>query len=149
MVRVDTGISTAKATEWTRQHWAQHFSTMGWAAVRASRSSAPTTQGGATLAAPPSWSQPPTFALQTLLNPATMAAGATLPGPTSTSPCPCFSRLPSTAPESSPSLTAGELTNLCFFFLFVLRLALVLFILDLLKCPYYISLTHNNDSVCF
>lgn len=38
----------------------------------------------------------------------TMAAGATLLGPTSTSPCPCSSRSPSTAPESSPSLSAGE-----------------------------------------
>ncbi|RVW87398.1 Expansin-A4 [Vitis vinifera] len=63
---------------------------------------------GATPAAPPSSSPPPTSAHLTTLFPATMAAGVTLLVPTSTLPCPCFSRSPSTAPELSPLLSVGE-----------------------------------------
>lgn len=108
VVLVGTGTCTAKATAWTRRHWAQHCSTTVWAAARASRSSATRIRGGATPATLRSWSPPPTSALPTSLFPMTMAAGATLLAPTSTSPCQCSSRSPSTAPESSPSPFAGK-----------------------------------------
>ena len=60
---------------------------------------------GATPAAPPFSSLPPTSARLTTLFPATMAAGVTLLVPTSTLPCPCFSRSSGTGPELSPLLS--------------------------------------------
>ncbi|CAK9174685.1 unnamed protein product [Ilex paraguariensis] len=62
----------------------------------ASRSSAPKIQGGATQKDPPFLSPPPTFVHPTMLYQMTMVGGATLIEPTSTSPCACSSRSPST-----------------------------------------------------
>ncbi|PQQ11714.1 expansin [Prunus yedoensis var. nudiflora] len=81
---------------------------MASAAVPALKSSVQTTQTGATLEAHQFSSLPPTSALQTLRNQATMADGAILPGLTLTWPCPCFSRLPSTELELFLFLTVGQ-----------------------------------------
>lgn len=105
---VDMATSTAKATALTQLPLAQHCSTVDWAAVLALRSSAQMNQLGATRVAHQSSSQQPTFAHRTMPSPTTMEAGATLLALTSTSPCPCSSRLPSTALELSPSPTAGK-----------------------------------------
>ncbi|RVW59047.1 hypothetical protein CK203_106743 [Vitis vinifera] len=56
---------------------------------------------------PPSSSPPPTYARLTTFFLATMAAGATLLVPTSTLPCPCFSRSLGTGPELSLLLSVG------------------------------------------
>ena len=148
---VDTVTFTAKGTAWTQLHWAQHSSTMDSVAALVSNSSAPMTPRGATPAAPPFLSPLPTSAHQTMLFPATMAAGATLPAPTSISPCPCSSRSLSIVPGSSPWLSAGEfpvhtLTLFLFYCVRVWWQSLLLltdrrlgfFPFKWPKCPYYV-----------
>ncbi|KAM2692084.1 hypothetical protein EV2_006412 [Malus domestica] len=80
---------------------------MASAAEPALSSSVQTTPAGATLEVHLFSSLPLTFALPILPNQATMADGATLLGPTSISPCPCSSRLPSTELGSSLFPTVG------------------------------------------
>lgn len=106
-VLVDTATYTAKATALTRRRWAQLCSITDLVAVLALKSNVPTTHGGATPEAPLSSSPPPTSAHRISPYQTTMVVGATLLALTLTSPCPCFLKLQSIVPESSPSLTAG------------------------------------------
>lgn len=114
-VLVGTVICTAKATEWTRRLWARLCSTTVTVAALVSSSNAPVIPSGATQVALPSSSLRPISVLPTSLSPVTMADGATLLDPTSILPCLCFSRSPSIAPESSPSLSAGNKSYFYFF----------------------------------
>ena len=82
---------------------------MGRAAALALKLSVLMTQNGAIPVAPQSWLLLPISARRIMLFQTTMAAGVTLLGATSTSPCPCSLKSPNTVPELFPSLTAGEL----------------------------------------
>lgn len=110
------------------QRSVRHSSTVDLAVAHALKSNVRRSPGGATQGAPQFLLPPPISARQIGVCPMIMAGGATLLALTSTLPCPCSSRLQSTAPELFPLLTAGNficpaLFWLCFsqiqfFFLF-------------------------------
>ena len=106
--RVVTATCTAKAMAWTRRRSAQLFSTTDTAAELVSRSSVLMTRNGATPVTLLFLWRPPIFVLPIMLCLMTMVDGATLLALTSTSPCPCFLRLPNTVPVSFPSPFAGK-----------------------------------------
>lgn len=109
MEHVATGTCIRMATESRQQLLARLCSMMGSRAVAATRLSAmPPRSLSGVWRAPPSRSQQPTFALQTMTSPATMVAGAIPQGLISTCHSLHLRPLPSTGPESFLSYTEGN-----------------------------------------